>query len=111
MSQARRAVARRHFLSGLLAVPVVRLIPVPSAPPAATPLEAAVQNLQAARLAQFRGAPLGSGTMNTLQAVARLREVGRSEGLSAPQHRAVVTTAMRLARLDYLSETRTDFAA
>jgi hypothetical protein len=106
VSQARRAVARRHFLSGLLAVPVVRLVPVPSAPPAATPLEAAVQNLRAARLAQFRGAPLGSGTMNILQAVARLRDVGRNEGLSPPQHRAVVKIAMKLARLDYLGEMR-----
>jgi hypothetical protein len=104
-------IERRHFLSGLCAAPVVGLVPVPSAPPAATPLEAAVQDLRAARLAQFRGAPLGSGTMNTLQAVARLREVGRNEGVSAPQHRAVVKTAMKLARLDYLRETRTDFAA
>ena len=104
-------IERRHFLSGLFAAPVVWRMPIPSAPPAATPLEAAVQNLRAARLAQFRGAPLGSGTMNTLQAVARLREVGHNEGLSVAQHRTFAKTAMKLARLDYLRETRTDFAA
>jgi hypothetical protein len=98
-------IERRHFLSCLCAAPVVWRIPVPLAP-TATPLEAAVQDLRVARLAQFRGAPLGSGTMNTLQAVARLRDVSRNAGLSAPQHRAVVTIAMKLARLDYLRETR-----
>jgi len=83
------------------------LVPIPHAP-CATPLEVAVQNLRAARLAQFRGAPPGKGIINTLQAVARLRDAGRDEGLSAPQHRALVKIAMKLARLDYLREVRAD---
>jgi hypothetical protein len=101
-------LSRRPLLAGLLAglvVPFVR----PALPKAAT-LEDAVTELRLCRLAQLRQHSEGDDAIarrlswRTLQAVCRLREAAKQEGLSPAQYRRVVKLSMRLGRVDYLRE-------
>ena len=107
-------VHRRPFLAGVLATVVAPgVVSLPAATASPTPLERAVAEVRASRLAELRHfgsrtaaerTHTGTFVLRTLRAVARLRDAATAEGLTYAQYRAALDLALRRGRRDYLKE-------
>lgn len=105
------AMKRRPFLAGMtVAVVAAGSVSLPAPSAAASPLEQAVAEVRAARLAQLRHyyaggvgaeAPAGQFMFPVLQAVGRMRDAATAEGFTYAQYRAILKLAMRRAAQDY----------
>ena len=103
---SRPEMTRRLLMGAAIALPVAGRLPI--AADAASPLEAAIQNLRLVRRAAIEatlsGAAPGTGTSSPvfriMAATGRLREAARHEGLTPQQYRAAFRLAWRLARRD-----------